>query len=288
MSDSAGHTGDIRSALLYISAIYPRAPLIGIGFSLGANIMTRYIGEEGPKSRLRAACVVACPWDCKSNSHELNGRFWNRLIFSRALGSNVASLVKSHIPSLEKMPPSLLSAEIPTILAMKKPALEELDEHVVRICGGSSPPFPFATATDYWEWASSHQKIPGIAVPFLAVNAVDDPIVAVIPYEESSQNPWMCLVTTRYGGHLGWYEGGLLGRKGKPPHRWLKKPVLEWFAAILDIRDDLGAGSGPENGNKREERDGFVVEVGHPLIGYRVLQTGLEIGGNNSELLQGL
>lgn len=57
---SAGHTEDLRSALLYISAKYPEAPLIGIGFSLGANILTRYLGEEGPQSRLRGGLVLAC------------------------------------------------------------------------------------------------------------------------------------------------------------------------------------------------------------------------------------
>ena len=58
--DSAGYTDDIRSAILYISARYPRASLLGIGFSLGANVLTRYVGEEGTKCRLKAACVLAC------------------------------------------------------------------------------------------------------------------------------------------------------------------------------------------------------------------------------------
>ncbi len=47
--DSAGHTHDIRTALLYLSAKYPRAPLLGVGFSLGAGVLTRYVGEEGSK-----------------------------------------------------------------------------------------------------------------------------------------------------------------------------------------------------------------------------------------------
>lgn len=57
---SAGHTDDIRSALLYISSKYPRAPLLGVGFSLGAGVLTRYLGEEGAASRLKAGCVLAC------------------------------------------------------------------------------------------------------------------------------------------------------------------------------------------------------------------------------------
>lgn len=45
---------------MYISQKYPKAPLLGLGFSVGGNIMTRYLAEEGEKSRLVAACVLAC------------------------------------------------------------------------------------------------------------------------------------------------------------------------------------------------------------------------------------
>jgi uncharacterized protein len=57
---SAGHTDDLRQALIYITKRYPRAPLLGIGFSLGANVLTRYIAEEGENSRLVAGCALAC------------------------------------------------------------------------------------------------------------------------------------------------------------------------------------------------------------------------------------
>lgn len=57
---SAGYTGDLRVALLYIQQRYPNARLLGLGFSLGANVLTRYIAEEGNHCRLAAACVLAC------------------------------------------------------------------------------------------------------------------------------------------------------------------------------------------------------------------------------------
>lgn len=82
---SAGHTDDIRAALMFISSMYPKAPLLGIGFSLGANVLTRYLAQEGEQSRLTAGCALACvstpitvrvlfadlvlqPWDLLANS----------------------------------------------------------------------------------------------------------------------------------------------------------------------------------------------------------------------------
>lgn len=57
---SAGHTDDTRQALMYIAHKFPNAPLLGLGFSLGSNVITRYLAEEGSQSRLHAACVLAC------------------------------------------------------------------------------------------------------------------------------------------------------------------------------------------------------------------------------------
>jgi predicted alpha/beta-fold hydrolase len=57
---SSCHTDDFRQALLYISNRYPRAPLLGLGFSLGSNILTRYVAEEGEECRLISACALAC------------------------------------------------------------------------------------------------------------------------------------------------------------------------------------------------------------------------------------
>ena len=57
---SAGHTDDLRQSLMYIKNTYPNAPLLGLGFSLGANVIVRYLGEEGHNSLLSTGCVLAC------------------------------------------------------------------------------------------------------------------------------------------------------------------------------------------------------------------------------------
>lgn len=57
---SGAHTDDLRSTLLYLRDTYPEAPLLGIGFSLGANVLTRYVEEEGELCRFRSATVLGC------------------------------------------------------------------------------------------------------------------------------------------------------------------------------------------------------------------------------------
>jgi uncharacterized protein len=57
---SAGSADDLRSALLYIRSRYPNAPIFAVGFSLGALVLMKYLGEEGKNSVLKGGCVVAC------------------------------------------------------------------------------------------------------------------------------------------------------------------------------------------------------------------------------------
>lgn len=64
----SGNTIDNHTATTYLASLFPDAPLLGVGFSLGAAVMTRYLGEQGDKSRLRAAVVLYCPLELKAMS----------------------------------------------------------------------------------------------------------------------------------------------------------------------------------------------------------------------------
>jgi len=57
---SAGYTDDLRTSLIYIKNKFPNAPLLGVGFSLGANVITRYVAEEKDDCLLSAACALGC------------------------------------------------------------------------------------------------------------------------------------------------------------------------------------------------------------------------------------
>jgi hypothetical protein len=42
-----------------IAEMHPWAPLLSLGFSLGANVLTRYVAEEGESCRLISACALS-------------------------------------------------------------------------------------------------------------------------------------------------------------------------------------------------------------------------------------
>ncbi|KIJ23614.1 hypothetical protein M422DRAFT_39537, partial [Sphaerobolus stellatus SS14] len=177
---SAGHTDDLRTAMVYISSKFPKARKIGMGFSLGASVVTRYMGEEGENCKFASGCALACPWDILKNSDHLQNSWLHRTIYSKAMGKNLKKLFLGYkdvvLKGAEHLRPYIEKVE-----NISSPRLIDVDETLTRFLGGSSPPFPFPTTTDYYKWASSHPHIKKIRVPFLALSDMDDPVVQAIP-----------------------------------------------------------------------------------------------------------
>ncbi|KAF5364641.1 hypothetical protein D9758_005639 [Tetrapyrgos nigripes] len=144
---SAGYTDDLRTALMYISHQYPKAPLLGLGFSLGANIMVRYLAEEGEKSRLSAVCSLACPWDMARNGLAINSTFIGRNMYARGMGINFHKLLKRNAAVLsgKSLPSSLSSSR--TSSAASTP-ISEFPESPSHRSSLSSSDFPFPPQLD--------------------------------------------------------------------------------------------------------------------------------------------
>ncbi|KAH7889715.1 AB-hydrolase YheT [Phlebopus sp. FC_14] len=271
---SAGHTDDLRQAMYYISRIYPDAPLLGLSFSLGANVMTRYVAEEGKRCRLKSACVLACPWDLMTNTTKLCSTFIGRHLYSRGMGQNLVNVLKRHLTAFSQNPDHAVAKAAALAAAMSWPTIGMFDQTFTRIGGGSSPPWPFASASAYYEYASSHKVIGDVRIPFLAIGAADDPVVQDVPINPSG-NDWVVMALTSHGGHLGWFEPDDGWGKVR---RWVRLPVLEWLRATAEdfIQDGL---------QHQELRDvnGFLTEVGRENLGCMVIDGELIIASTEGE-----
>ena len=85
---------------------------------------------------------------------------------------------------------------------MKPVTLNKIDEEL------TSKMFGYKNAEEYHYLAACSHKIPGIKVPTLFFNALDDPMIvpSVIDFESIKNNPNCVLATTEYGGHMGYFE----------------------------------------------------------------------------------
>ena len=83
---------------------------------------------------------------------------------------------------------------------------------------------------DYYRTSACVHRIPGIKIPSLFLNALDDPIVSkeTIPYSVLESNPNCALGTTEYGGHLG-YQTNFLSS-----NQWYLNPIFEFLCAYKE------------------------------------------------------
>ncbi|KIY64920.1 AB-hydrolase YheT [Cylindrobasidium torrendii FP15055 ss-10] len=253
---SAGGTDDVRQAVMFISVTYPRAPLLGLGFSLGANILTRYVAEEGAHSPLSSACVLACPWDLAANDRSiLNTPILGR-IYAQSLGTSLCDIARLNETVLRTSASPTIQHAITAALAFRKPTLREFHQALGRF-DGEPPLYPFASAEAYFSALSSHRALPDIRIPFLAINAVDDPVVTQVPLGGAAGNPYVVMALTAGGGHIGWFESA--------SRRWSTRPTLEWLKLTAQIprttvapRQELSV-----------DADGWIRAEAWPKLGVR-------------------
>jgi predicted alpha/beta-fold hydrolase len=158
---SAGTTVDLAHALHYLRHTYPESPLHGVGFSLGASVLARYMGESSSKSLLSSGMVLGCPWDLTTMTQKLENEFVARTVYSRAMAMNLLRMFLGHHDRDETIFEREDSHARPYLGEMRRlkrkwgVTLKMVDNVMVSKIGG--PPgedmWPFKGADEYYAWA---------------------------------------------------------------------------------------------------------------------------------------
>ncbi|KAJ4378835.1 hypothetical protein N0V86_005708 [Didymella sp. IMI 355093] len=216
---NARATWDLRTTVKQLQTLFPNRPLYAVGYSLGANILTNYCGEEGSSCVLRAAVANSNPWNLEIANVLLNSTWLGVNVYSRTMGRNLMGLYERHKEQMLK------NSDIKKEVVEQCKYLYEFDRHV------QCPTWGYPTEGAYYRDAQSVDALVGVRVPFLGINAEDDPISskAAIPYEEFKQNPYTLLCTTDWGGHLGSFQLG--------GGRWFATATASFLTKIHDTVD---------------------------------------------------
>jgi len=188
----SGETEDLSLVLRVLQARFPSIPLFAVGFSLGANVLLKYLGEQGEKAPVHAAAVVSPPFDLAAGAHVME-HGWGRVYlgeFLRRLRRKV------------RAKKALLQDLIDFNGAISARTFHEFDG------AATAPLHGFKDAEDYYTRCSSNQFIPKIRVPTLMLRALDDPFFTPtdIPHKAIDTNPCVQAVFTETGGHVGFVE----------------------------------------------------------------------------------
>ena len=189
----AGETEDLQFILKLLKKRFPDRPIMGLGFSLGGNVLLKFLGETGGEF-LSAASVISVPYDLSAGTDALEKDVMARIYTMYFLKSLMEKLrakqdVLKSIFKLDK-----LSEDV---------TLRTFDELV------TAPLHGFEDAADYYDKSSSGQFISSIEVPTLLIHSKDDPFLpqSQVPEEAIKTNPYLTLLLEERGGHVGFIEG---------------------------------------------------------------------------------
>lgn len=208
----SGDTGDLQQAATWFRQRYPDTPLMGVGFSLGGNVILKYLGERGQHSLLDAAVAVSVPFDLARAADRLECGF-SRL-YQRYLVHHMRHSVRRKFAG-RPAPISL------TRMAHSR-TFRQFDDCVTAPLNG------FADAADYYRRSSCRQFLSGIRVPTLILHASDDPFLPPDAIPTAAELPAAIrLELSKHGGHVGFLQGSVPWR----PRYWLDRRIGAYLCA---------------------------------------------------------
>ncbi|XP_027937726.1 embryogenesis-associated protein EMB8-like isoform X2 [Vigna unguiculata] len=194
ISYNAGWTEDVRTVVNYLHKERSKAPLFVVGTSIGANILVKYLGEDGENIPVAGAVAVCSPWDLLIEDRYLRrGRV--QKIYDKALAFGLKDYAKLHRSHFSR------NANWEGI--EKSLSVRDFDDHATRVVG------KYESVDTYYRRCSSSTYVHSVSVPLLCISALDDPICTTeaIPWDECKANKNIVLATLKHGGHLAFFEG---------------------------------------------------------------------------------
>ena len=215
-----GFIQDLQTVLDHVSENYPNYRTISlIGFSLGGNLVLKYLGEKEKKldSRIKTAIAISAVCDLESAtmamSHEKNKIPMRRIIRS----------MKAKIRAK--------AAKFPGVFDVKALASIRTLNEIVEFY--TIPVHGFKNVQDYWLKCSSKSVLNKISIPTLLINALDDPYLGsnCFPIKEASESSFLHLETPIAGGHCSFVQESCCDEY------WSEQRAIEWLSQHIAEKD---------------------------------------------------
>jgi predicted alpha/beta-fold hydrolase len=166
-----------------------------VGFSLGANLTLKYVGETGKSilPQIKSATGISAPCDLASSAREILKP--KCAVYEKRFLHTMIKKVKSK----ESILPPNITRDYSSVKD-----LADFDNFFTAPLSG------FKDAAEYWSKCSARRYIAGTAIPTLIINALDDPILGpeCFPWEEARASSNLYLEAPAKGGHVGFITFG--------------------------------------------------------------------------------
>ncbi len=212
----SGVSEDVEEVFKKVSMEYPNHKFAFIGYSLGANVLLKWLGEIRSRPSIRKAVAVSTPFSLEYCSKamltgvsQIYGQYFVRRLL-KDFQSKQARLQQIR-PDQAK-----LIAELGVTNNIN--SIWEFDDKI------TAPLHGFSSAEDYYRKCSSSGFLKSNATETLLIQSRNDPLIPIksIPSQESLPASVKLLLTDK-GGHVGFISSS--------KENWLEQRILNFIQA---------------------------------------------------------
>lgn len=216
----SGASEDLASVVAHLRALRPLAPLYAVGYSLGGNVLLKYLGESGGNSDLLGAVAVSVPFRLDECADRIGMGFSK--VYQRHFMREMLAYIRDKQRHFQHEGMSEGLAELSALGSLENMrTFWDFDGRV------TAPLHGFIDAKDYYRRASSRYFLREIRTPTLIIHAEDDPFVfrhSLPETDELSSSTEFELHAQ--GGHVGFVDGSL-----KNPGYYLERRIPLWLTS---------------------------------------------------------
>lgn len=188
----SGKTDDLASLIQHILEKDKYLEVVLVGFSLGANLLLKYLGERDkiPKE-IKKGVAISVPTSLRGSLESLNRN--ENWMYSQVF---LYHLRKKYKLKMSKHSDKMSASDLDKIKTLK-----DFDDVYTSKAHG------FKDAYDYYQKNSSNQFLPNINVPVLILNAKNDSFLNsdCFPFQLAENSKKIFLETPLHGGHVGFH-----------------------------------------------------------------------------------
>lgn len=199
---NAGATYDYETIFEWVKQSMQPEQIFAAGFSLGANALVKYLGEQGSASLVDKAVAISPPFDLKAGALVLQKGF-NRIYDYNFLKTLTQKLEDKR-------------ALFPNLPKFTGASLYDFDDQITAVLHN------YEGADDYYEACGSKNFFGEVARPLLVIHSKVDPICPFeyAPFSIIDSNEYITPYFMEQGGHVGFWA---------TEKNWINTLISDWL-----------------------------------------------------------
>ena len=213
----SGETTDLGFVLETLRARYPGRPLAAIGFSLGGNVLLKYLGEHAGSGAAmpEVAVAISVPFDLSAGADHIE----------RGVSKVYLWFLLRKLKRKVRGKQAVLRSRMDIAGALRARGFRDFDD------AATAPLHRFENAEDYYTRSSSSRYLSAIRVRTLLIQSEDDPFLPAraIPRDAADANPNIHSRIVPRGGHVGFVSGPAWA-----PRYWAEERAAQFVSDYLE------------------------------------------------------